>query len=59
MKQVLIKMFLKIFGLKRPIVGVPVIIKNEKGEILLGKRSENLGFFPGCWGLPGGMLGLQ
>jgi len=36
--------------------GVPVIIQNSKGEILLGKRSNNHISYPGFWGLPGGMI---
>lgn len=36
--------------------GVPVIIKNLKGEILLGKRSKFVLFYPNTWGLPGGMI---
>lgn len=36
-------------------VGVPVIIQNSKGEILLGKRGRDVIYYPGYWGLPGGM----
>jgi len=37
-------------------ISVPVIIKNSKGEILLGKRDKKSGFYPNTWGLPGGMI---
>ncbi|MCW8965939.1 MAG: NUDIX hydrolase [Candidatus Pacearchaeota archaeon] len=37
-------------------VGVPVIIQNKKGEILLGKRDNKSIFYPLTWGLPGGMI---
>ena len=41
----------------RPItVGVPVIILNNKREILLGKRSKDSFFYPNIWGIPGGVL---
>ncbi len=36
-------------------VGVPVIIQNPRGEVLLGKRSANSVTYPSLWGLPGGM----
>ena len=36
-------------------VGVPVIIQNSRGEVLLGKRSANSVTYPSLWGLPGGM----
>lgn len=41
---------------KLAFVGVPVIITNSKGEILLGKRKENHIIYPSFWGLPGGMV---
>ncbi len=41
---------------KRIIPGVPAIIKNSRGEILLGKRGKNLLTYPGYWGLPGGLI---
>ena len=44
-----------IFG-KRILVGAPAVIKNSKGEILLGKRKENMWYYPGMWGLPGGLV---
>lgn len=40
---------------KLVIVGVPAIIQNSKGEILLGKRSKDMKFYPDTWGLPGGI----
>ena len=42
-------------NLKPVIVGVPVIIQNSKKEILLGKRSRTIPFYPNTWGLPGGL----
>src|ERR1035437_627411 len=36
-----------------------VIIKNDKGEILLLKRSMNCNFYPGAWSLPGGHIELN
>jgi len=53
----LIKFFLGILPkiLKPVIVGVPVIIINSKGEVLLGKRGKFLPLFGGIWGLPGGI----
>lgn len=41
---------------KQITVGIPVIIKNSKGEILLGKRSNKVIFYPLTWGLPGGLV---
>lgn len=38
-------------------VGTQVIVKNEKGEILLCKRCKEIGF--GEWELPGGHLEFQ
>jgi len=41
--------------MNNPRVGVAVIVRNEKGEILLGYRKNiNLGYH--TWGLPGGKL---
>jgi len=37
------------------IVGVPVIIQNSRGEILLGKRNKKAHSYAGYWGLPGGI----
>ena len=37
-------------------VGVAAIIKNKNGQILLGKRSKNIPFYPSMWGLPGGIV---
>lgn len=55
MSHSLINLFFKLIKQKYVYVGVPVIIQNSKGEILLGKRSSNMHIFPGFWGLPGGM----
>ncbi len=38
------------------IVGVPVVIKNSKGEILLAKRNKNMYAYPNYWNLPGGLM---
>lgn len=48
--------FIKWMRHKYMIAGVPVIIKNSKGEILLGKRTSKPIFYSGMWGLPGGMI---
>jgi len=48
-------LFFKLVKQKYVYVGVPVIIHNSKGEILLGKRNMNMPTYPGFWGLPGGM----
>ena len=55
-KGKLTKAIMKTLRLKPVIVGIPVIITNNKKEILLGKRSKNSYFYPDLWGLPGGML---
>lgn len=39
---------------KRPLVGVGVLLFNEKNQVLLGVRKSKLGF--GRWGIPGGHL---
>jgi 8-oxo-dGTP diphosphatase len=44
-----------LFG-KNILTGVPAIIKNSKGEILLGKRNKMMIFYPNMWGLPGGLI---
>ncbi len=47
---------LKFFKPNFVIVGIPVIIQNKKGEILLGKRSKNIAIYPNRWGIPGGLM---
>jgi ADP-ribose pyrophosphatase/8-oxo-dGTP diphosphatase len=37
-------------------VGVGVMVRNEKGEFLLGLRAENAGNEPGKWCFPGGCV---
>lgn len=52
------KILKSLFNLIRPEkvgIGIPVIIQNSKGEILLGKRSKYMPTFPSIWGLPGGL----
>ena len=45
-------------NLEKPyIVSVYAVLRNEKGEFLLLKRSENSHSNPGKWDLPGGKLG--
>lgn len=56
MKERLQKFILRLIGPKFVTVGTPVIIQNSKGEILLGKRSENNPIYSGYWGLPGGIM---
>lgn len=46
----------KILKNKYAMAGVPVIIKNSKGEILLGKREKDAPCYPNMWGLPGGII---
>ncbi|HOF44080.1 MAG TPA: NUDIX hydrolase [Candidatus Pacearchaeota archaeon] len=55
MSHSLMNLFFKLVKQKYVSVGVPVIIQNSKGEILLGKRNMNMPTYPGFWGLPGGM----
>lgn len=55
-KMNLIKIASMFFRNKNVFVGVPVIIKNSNGYILLGKRNANAPFYPSTWGLPGGMV---
>ena len=50
------RLFFKIVKMKFVIVGVSAIIRNSKGEILLGKRADNHVAYPGYWGLPGGIV---
>ncbi|MCQ1534231.1 NUDIX domain-containing protein [Methanosarcina sp. KYL-1] len=46
--------------LKKPyIVSVYALIRNEKGEFLLLRRSEYSRTNPGKWDLPGGKVGLR
>ena len=47
---------LKLMFNKRVIPGVPAIIRNSKGEILLGKRGKSAYLYYGYWGLPGGLI---
>ncbi|MDE1848516.1 MAG: NUDIX hydrolase [Nanoarchaeota archaeon] len=47
---------LRIIFNKRITPGVPAVIINSKGEILLGKRKISAIFYPGYWGLPGGLI---
>ncbi len=54
MKQWMFRIAMRLFKQRFVYVGVPVIIKNSKGEILLGLRG-NLPTYPHTWGLPGGM----
>jgi len=56
MKNILTKLRLKSKPTKLVAVGIPVIIRNTKGEILLGKRSNKVSSFPDMWGLPGGLM---
>lgn len=45
-------------NLEKPyIVSVYAVLRNEKGEFLLLRRSENSHSNPGKWDLPGGKLG--
>ena len=51
-----INLLIKWIKNKYVIAGVPVIIQNSKGEILLGQRTKKPIFYPNFWGLPGGMI---
>lgn len=52
----ILKIASKFIKNKYVFAGVPVIIQNDKNEILLGKRSIDSTFYPDIWGLPGGMI---
>jgi len=43
-------------GSRKITSGAAAIIKNNKGEILLGKREKNHLFYPDIWGIPGGLI---
>ncbi|MDE1848781.1 MAG: NUDIX hydrolase [Nanoarchaeota archaeon] len=47
---------LRIILNKKVTPGVPAIIRNPNGEILLGKRKISSILYPGYWGLPGGLI---
>ncbi|MFZ1970621.1 MAG: NUDIX hydrolase [Candidatus Nanoarchaeia archaeon] len=47
---------IKLLFNKKVIAGVPAIIRNSNGEILLGKRDKNMICYPDYWGLPGGII---
>ncbi len=55
MSHSLVNLFFNLVKHRFVYVGVPVIIQNSKGEILLGKRDKHMATFPNFWGLPGGM----
>jgi 8-oxo-dGTP diphosphatase len=47
-------------NLKKPyVISVYALIRNEKGEFLLLRRSENSRTNPGKWDLPGGKVNLN
>jgi 8-oxo-dGTP diphosphatase len=52
----ILRLGVKLLFNKRVVPGVPAIIRNDKGEILLGKRAKNMHLFPDYWGLPGGLI---
>src|SRR5271157_2216223 len=54
--QKAIRFGIKLLFNKRIIPGVPAIIRNSKGEILLGKRDKSMICYPDLWGLPGGAI---
>jgi 8-oxo-dGTP diphosphatase len=55
MKESIMKLVYKLIKQKYVYVGIPVIIQNSRGEILLGKRDAKMITYPNTWGLPGGM----
>ena len=56
LKRFISNPLLKLIKLKFVLVGVPVIIQNNDGKILLEKRANYLPTYPGYWGLPGGLM---
>lgn len=56
MKGDAIKYAIRFFVGKKILSGVPAIIMNQKGEILLEKRSKKMWYYPDMWGLPGGLI---
>lgn len=40
-------------------VNVSTIIFNQKGQVLLGKRSMSEDVYPGLWGIPGGKVDVE
>jgi len=56
LKKFFMNLYFKYFPIKFVILGVPGIIQNSRGEILLGKRSGTAPFYPLNWGLPGGLV---
>jgi 8-oxo-dGTP diphosphatase len=44
----------KIIGPERWVLAVYMLIRNSRGRVLLLRRSQAVGHFPGCWELPGG-----
>lgn len=56
LRKEIIEFLIKIFGVGHIFTGVPAIIKNSKGEILLGKREKDAIYYPNTWGLPGGLI---
>lgn len=55
-KKEAMKILAQILKNKYIMAGAPAIIRNQKGEILLGKRDEHAPCYPSMWGLPGGMI---
>jgi mutator protein MutT len=56
MSKGILRLGMKLLFNKRVTPGVPAIIRNSKGEILLGKRDKNSLTYPDYWGLPGGLI---
>ncbi len=56
MSKGILKLGMNILFGKRVVPGVPAIIRNSKGEILLGKRRKDSFTYPDFWGLPGGLI---
>jgi mutator protein MutT len=52
----ILRLGMKLLFNKHVTPGVPAIIRNSRGEILLGKRSKNMPYYPDYWGLPGGLI---
>lgn len=56
MSKGIMRLGMKLLFNKRVVPGVPAIIRNSKGEILLGKRDAGMANYPNFWGLPGGLM---
>jgi len=56
MKESIIKLAMKVYKNKYPIIGATAIITNSKKQVLLAKRTKNHVTYPNYWNLPGGII---